>query len=263
MALALDFNPAAADRSADIAEFKPAHHHVEPHLAEGGSKAADTYYSQSPSHRAQEVEAIRMAMMNREEEVLWQVLDRARLALHGRVVKNQFLFGVFNGGFCQTAFMRYLINLQVIHTALEDAQKIILDGAGRGMPAYMYLAGVVTPQLFRSRGIAEDLKPWIYIASKAVEEGKEFVVPKPYEGVVAYADYLKGLVDTNPELLVGHLYAWLGTFMSGGVTSKKNVSQKFEIFKEDGMPPGSGVELFSIKNGNGTEMSDEEIASRS
>ncbi len=207
-------------------------------------------YSQSPTLRMQELDILRKNLFHQQETTLWEVLDKARLGKHTEVVTNKFLLGIFKGNFCESAFMKYLVNLQIIHSALETCQQVILRSG------HEHLKGVVVTQLFRSEGIKKDLKQWEFVAAE------KFVPWSPYEGVVKYAENLVELAKTEPEIVVAHLYVWLGTFMSGGLTSRENVRKKIELIRsyEEGVPIGSGAEMFSLKNGDGTEMTTEEVA---
>jgi hypothetical protein len=200
---------------------------------------ADGNYSQPPSFKMREIENIRLSMPMPHEKTLWEVLDEGRQGIHRVVIKNPFLKGLALGGFCQTAFMKYLVNLLPIHQALEEAQQELLKIDS--------LKDFVMPELFRSKAIEKDLIIWKFVSPR------EFTPWNPDEISLTYAAYIKEVSRNDPEKIIAIMYTLYGTVMSGGQTNKRIVKEKLELIKSytDDVPEGSGVELYNIcKNGN-------------
>jgi len=196
-------------------------------------------YAQPPSFKMREIETIRQSMPISHEKTLWEVLDEGRQDIHRVVIQNPFLKGLASGGFCQTAFMKYLVNLLPIHLALETAQTELLK--------IDYFKHFVTPELFRSEAIKKDLTIWEFVSPK------EFTPWNPDETSLTFAAYIKEASRSEPEKVIAIMYTLYGTVMSGGQTNKRIVKEKLELIKSytDDIPEGSGVELYHIyKNGN-------------
>jgi heme oxygenase len=203
-------------------------------------------YSENIYGKAQEIQNIRKALHLSQEKVLWEVLDKGRQGSHIKVRKNHFLQQLTTGGFCHTAFMKYLVNLLHLHMALEDAQKIINN--------IEHLKPFVHDDLFRSQSIKRDLQIWEFVASQ------EFVPWQPSKITLEYANYIRETAINDPEKIIAIMYTLYGTIMSGGQTNKKIVHQALANIRTymDEVPEGSGVALYEI--GKDRIFNDEEIA---
>lgn len=199
--------------------------------------APDPYHTAVVSQKALEIESIRQALMHGQDKPLWQVLDEARLSVHRKALNNPFLMDLFTGKFCQTAFMKYLVNLLPIHEALEEVQMLMFKHA--------HLKAFVMPVLFRSEGIKKDLTIW---GDVKVCDSK-FIPWMPCEIALKYADSIRELGKSDPESVVGIMYAFYGTIMSGGQTNKVKVEAKLALIRSytDDVPVGSGVAFYELR----------------
>jgi hypothetical protein len=236
-----------------------AHSHNHHRLDESSSPALKTLevnlespvavleYTENISAKAQEIENLRKALHNSTDKLLWEVLDKHRGLSHSKVRQNPFLQKLTLGGFCQTAFMRYLVNLLHIHTALEKAQELIIN--------IEHLKPFIYPELFRSESIKRDLPIWESVS--AAES-----IPWPVSKIThEFAEHITRTAKEDPERIIAIMYAFYGTIMSGGQTNKKVVQTSLDCFREwmDDIPAGSGVGLYEIVKDKKV-LSDEEIA---
>jgi heme oxygenase len=197
-------------------------------------QTSPTEYTENINAKAHEIENIRKALHLSQDKLLWEVLDKGRQASHIKVRQNHFLQQLTTGRFCQTAFMRYLVNLFHLHQALEEAQKTLMD--------IEYLRPFIHKELFRSVSIQRDLKIWEFVSAP------EFVPWHPCKITLDYAEYIKETALKDPERIIAIMYTLYGTIMSGGQTNKKIVHQSLENIRTyiDDIPGGSGVTLYEI-----------------
>jgi heme oxygenase (biliverdin-producing, ferredoxin) len=193
-------------------------------------------YSVNPSSKALEIAAIRDALLLPNAKLLWEVLDKGRVDSHLMVRQNPFLQKLTKGGFCETEFMKYLVNLRPVHKALEEAQKKLLT--------IEYLSGFVMPELFRSEAIEQDLKIWEIVAAQ------EFVPWKPSDISLGFAKHISETAMSDPEKIIAIMYTLYGTIMSGGQKNKSVVEGVLKEIREltGKALEGSGVSLYEIKN---------------
>ncbi len=191
-------------------------------------------YTDNLSGKLLEIEQIRRVLQPTEDKLLWEVLDAGRLKSHIKVRQNPFLQKLTTGGFCHTAFMKYLVNLLQVHAALEEAQQKLLE--------VEHLKHFVHVELFRSEAIKRDLQIWEFVAAK------ESVPWSPSKITLEYVDYIKKTALEDPEKIIGIMYTMYGTIMSGGQTNKKIVNVALEGIRTymDDIPMGSGVTLYEI-----------------
>ncbi len=163
---------------------------------------------------------------------LWEDLNKARQKIHMKARKNSFLASLPEAGFCQTAYLKYMVNIKPLHQALEkEQQETILK-----IP---HLKNFVDKRLFRTEAIEEDEKIWIFL-------GEKKIVPHPK--AIEFANYIHQMGKDDPERIIAIMYCIYGSLMSGGQQNKIGVAKKLEVVKEytDNVPEGSGVALFTI-----------------
>lgn len=187
-------------------------------------------YNEPVPNKQEELAFIRERLsLSQKTPVLWESLDKARLLSHAKARQNGFLQKLVTGGFCNTEFYKYLVNLLVVHEALEEAQTMLSDS----------LKVFVHSQLFRSEGIKKDLIIWKTLASKEYP---------PCEAALQFAKYIRETAIHDPEKIIAIMYTLYGTILSGGQTNKKVVETQLKQVKEymDNIPEGSGVALYEL-----------------
>lgn len=208
-----------------------------------------SYHTHHSTGKLEEADRIRQALhLSSGVTLLWEALDRGRAGMHAKAIQNAFLQGLTHddGQFCQTAFMKYLVNLLTIHQALESAQEELAK--------IERLQGFVMCELFRSESIKNDLTIW-----QAVSDPKTW---NSCQEARDYAAYIRATAQTDPERIVAIMYTLYGTVMSGGQRNKGVVQKKLGFLREcmDGIPQGSGVAFYEICR-NGAVLDGQGIAS--
>lgn len=201
---------------------------------------SDLVYGSNGS-KAEELAAIRTKLgLPSERKTLWEVLDEARQQVHPKARQNKFLQQLAGGGFCNTAYMKYLANLLPIHRALEAAQEALKKSP--------YLKVYVLEELFRSAAIQRDLVVWEFIADDLL--GKKVSPWTPHPSAQEYAEHIRQTAERDPECIVAIMYTLYGTVMSGGQMNKIQISKALEFVKSytEDVPEGSGVAFFELEH---------------
>ena len=135
-------------------------HHGSSTTSVADEEVSPSYNTENTSGKRHEIENIRKALHLSQEKTLWEVLDAGRHGPHVVARQNAFLQGLASGGVCQSQFMKYLVNLLPIHTALEEAQKELSE--------IDYIKGFIFPELYRSEALKQDLIIWEHVAAKRI-----------------------------------------------------------------------------------------------
>lgn len=230
MALPPSITPAFAKIA--VEEFHPAptqqHSHAKP------KESLDNHTGYGPEYdiyRKQMLEESgkisRRLNLPPEKMPLWYVLDTGKIPCHRNAIANEFLKSISGKhpelSFCETAYYRYLLNLIAIHHALEDVQNEIVSKVP-------HLAGFVTPELYRTKGILEDIAAWGVFADmkKVTSDAVSEELP----------NHIRKVVKGDPELAIAIMYVLYGTLMAGGQTNREKVQNKLNeglrgIFSKD------------------------------
>lgn len=158
-------------------------------------------------------------------------------SIHKEAIKNTFLQGLLKGAFCPTQFTKYLINLRAIHLCLEDLQK--------KLPPSNIALSFIFNELWKSEALEEDILFWkIHAHGFSLE--KDYVA----NATKAYIEHLTTLCESEPELIIAHLWVFYGTLLSGGQMIGRSIKKEYlEILSEKGQIPvkeNEGVSFFDF-----------------
>lgn len=169
-----------------------------------------------------------------------------------KAVKDEFLRSLINGGFCPQAYTRYLCSVYVIHEALENAQnKLSTAFKAEGYNFFVFR------ELWRTGTIIEDIKTWFPIpgkeftakfeeAVKDTEKLRAHVRSIARPSALAHAEYMTKIAESDPILLIGHIYSFYGTLISGGQLSKQGVGKTYLTFDEEAEGTSNGIALYTF-----------------
>jgi heme oxygenase len=236
------FEPKKPDEKSPEPKVKPSASAVG---AETSSSGLEAYLSAAGSRR-----------MSLERGHVQSFAERlylgTREAHKGEAMKDEFLMTLIKGGFCPQAYTRYLCSLYVIHEALEHAQNKLL--AAFKAEGYNFF---VFRELWRTGAILEDIKTWFPIPEKeftarfeeaTIDAGKlrNHIHSIARPSAIAHAEYMTKIADSDPILLIGHMYSFYGTLLSGGQLSKQGVGKSYLTYDEEAAGTSKGIALFTF-----------------
>jgi heme oxygenase len=140
--------------------------------------------------------------------------------IHKEAVRNKFLQSLLKGAFCPTQFTKYLMNLNVIHFFLEEAQKNI--------PQDHPSSSFVFKELWKSEALEKDISFWkVHAHGSSLES--DCIAPS----TKAYVEHLTKLSQTYPELTIAHLWVFYGTLLSGGQMIGRSIKKEYTEMLSD------------------------------
>lgn len=139
---------------------------------------------------------------------LREKLNLGTRKVHDEAHENLFLKSIAEGDFDPQLYKQYLVNLKVVHEALESAEKKIQNTA---------LGHFVFPKLWRVEALKSDIEDW--------EVDSEYY--QPTLAAKNYAARLFEIAEKEPDSLIPHLYTIYGGLFFGGQVFKNKVKKVF------------------------------------